>query len=69
MIYPTTYERPLEPKEPEAEDWLNPSQETLREYAEERFPEFVRYILLYDKSLLLDFAMQHKRDFKEFVEG
>lgn len=69
MIYPTQYEQALEPNDPIMEDWLNPREETLREYAEERFPEFVKYILLYDKSLLLDFAMQNKCDFKEFVEG
>lgn len=62
-------ERPLEPPEEPGESWRNPSDRTLREYAEDRYADFIEYIAGYDKTLLLDFAMQNRMDFKEFVEG
>lgn len=54
---------------PNGVDWRNPPESVLREYAEDMAAEFIEYIIGYDKTLLLDFAMQNKLDFKEFVEG
>lgn len=66
-------ERPLEP----ADCWVgeakeepgDPSDQTLRAFAEENYKEFVEYIIGYDQSLLFDFAYQNKLDFRKFCGG
>ena len=67
------YEQPLEPDDAwreetaPGEDWRDPEESALREFAEENHQEFIDYIAGYDRSLLFDFAMDNKMDFREFL--
>ena len=66
-------EQPLEPGDVWAReevirpDWQDPDIGALREFAEENYSEFIEYIEGYDRSLLFDFAMDNKMDFREFL--
>jgi len=66
-------EQPLEPEDVwvgetlPRENWRDPSRQALREFAEENYQEFIEYIAGYDHSLLFDFAMDNRMDFREFL--
>lgn len=52
------------------EDWKDPSDEALVQFAEKNYKKFIQYIIGYDQSLLFDFAvLDNKLDFKEFCGG